>query len=190
MSAPSFRRSRRLTARLLMLSVAAAAAVTASWSSAATADNRAAQASFTIGSTVSPFITVAVAGGSTAVGAGIVVHDVLAEGQPTDGRNRWIKIGQPNGAFLLQNVKSRLCVQSGFFDPTVLRQFPCAFNEPPVTIIYQRWKKVGVDPVRPAQGRITNGGGLTWDLAGATWGSNVIQSTVQPGKPSQTFRLP
>jgi hypothetical protein len=141
-------------------------------------------------SNAAPFATVSVAGGSTAVGARIVIHDVLAEGFPTDGRNRWIKIALPDGTFFLQNAKSKLCVQAGLTDPTVLRQMPCAFNIPQPNILFQYWRKVGVDPVRPNLGRIVRGSGLTWDLAGTTAGSNVIQSTFQPGKPSQIFNLP
>jgi hypothetical protein len=188
MSTTASRRYTRLATRLLTLAAAAAAAV-AVGSSTAAADP-AAPGPFLIVSNAAPFATVSVAGGSTAVGARVVIHDVLTEGFPTDGRNRWIKINQPGGTFLLQNAKSKLCVQAGLIDPTVLRQMPCAFNNAPVTIIYQKWRKVGVDPVRPALGRITLGGSMTWDLAGTTAGSNVIQSTFQAGKPSQIFNLP
>jgi hypothetical protein len=187
MSTTTSRRYPRLATRLLTLGAAAAAAV-AVCSSTAAADP-AAPAPVLIVSNAAPFATVSVAGGSTAQGARIVIHDVLAEGFPTDGRNRWIKIAQPDGSFLLQNAKSKLCIQSGFLDPTVLLQLPCAFNNAPLTIFYQKWRKVGVDPVRPNLGRITHGGNLTWDLAGTAAGSNVIHSTFQPGKPSQIFNL-
>jgi hypothetical protein len=186
MSTTTSRRYPRLTTRLLTLAAAAAVAV---WSSAAVADP-AAPGPVLIVSNAAPFATVSVAGGSTAIGARIVIHNVLTEGFPTDDRNRWIKISDPGGFFHLQNAKSKLCIQAGFIDPTLLVQMPCSFGNSPLVTPYQQWKKVGVDPVRPNLGRITHGGNLTWDLTGTTAGSFVTQSTPQPHKPSQIFNLP